>query len=93
MKQVCEPIFSGVQKSGADHIEMFKQRDCFRPEMLELKLWSWDKRSNVEDFETRKFCLQMLVIFLEFCEAVLVQSLKMFFNFRELRDIAIRCES
>lgn len=78
MKQVCEPIFSGVQKSGADHIEMFKQRDCFRPEMLELKLWSWDKRSNVEDFETRKFCLQMLVIFLEFCEAVLVQSLKMF---------------
>lgn len=78
MKQVCEPIFSGVQKSGADHIEMFKQRDCFRPEMLELKLWSWDKGSNVEDFETRKFCLQMLVIFLEFCEAVLVQSLKMF---------------
>lgn len=78
MKQVCEPIFSGVQKSGANHIEMFKQRDCFRPEMLELKLWSWDKGSNVEDFETRKFCLQMLVIFLEFCEAVLVQSLKMF---------------
>lgn len=63
MKQVCEPIFSGVQKSGANHIEMFKQRDCFRPEMLELKLWSWDKGSNVEDFETRKFCLQMLVIF------------------------------